>query len=320
MVEYEDVSMSTAASTFASAMDASTLKLSDPNAIKDELAHLKEFFSKLKFQYLEQETRDKFLRLLLIDNDATVDQDDVDELVVSNAESKKKLKSLKDQMLALIRESEDIAEEVILVNRTFEARRKDVDDTLGDILALQSELDGLLKAPENENYRTLFNLKKLIDSGDIGLNEAIGIADNALKQEELTLSQLLLDVEKADAEIKTKDRLIATLHEKLRDLQHQLEQAGAKSLNEEPEQVFAQWLRELNAILVNFVPAEVDFHSSGGIHTLTLGGQNISFDDKLHVSSAPFTAREVADINCARGDQKFWKLLRVLGKLILQGT
>lgn len=318
----DEVSLNVASSVFAAAMESSTLRLSDPNTIKDELSYLKEFFSKLKFQYLEQETRDRFLRLLLLENNGEIQQEDVDALVAANAELKRELKLLKLEMVDLVKTSEGIAEEVIAQNRTFESLKKDVDDTLGDIASLQGELDGLLNAPENENYKTLFNLQKMIDTDDIGLSEALGIASNALEQEKLAVSQLELDVERAEAEIASKDKVAARMAVTLQKLLLALEQSAAEpQAEQDPQQAYAQWLRELNALLVRFIPAKVEFESAGGLHTLKANASTVTLDDELNVvltSDASISRKRIEDTNCATGTLRFWKLLQLLSKVILQ--
>lgn len=318
----DDLSLSQAAAIYESTMENSTSKLPNPNGIRDEIAYLKEFSSKLKFQYLEQETRDKFLRLLLIENDRDVSREDVETLLAENTESKQALKLLKKAMGEVIERSNAVATEVITLAGAFDSRKAEVDESLAGVQSLQDELDELLTAGENENYRTLFNLKKLIDSEDIGLNEAISIANNALDQDALTLTSIELNIEKAKNDQLHKEKLIMGLHDRLRELNGYLEMEATKDHNkQEPEQVYAQWLRDLNSDLLTFVP-NVEIHSSDGVHILTMGKLDVSLDGELNIvecTNAENYSVVIAAINAtSNSDSKFWKLLALFSALLNQ--
>lgn len=318
-------SLASARSIYDSTIENTTSRLSNPNGIKDELAYLKEFSSKLKFQYLEQETRDKFLRLLLIENELNINREDIDTLVTQNAELKQALKDLKREMETVIQSSDTVANDVISLNKAFIARKTDVDETLVGLENLQNELDHLLNSAENENYRTLFNLKKLIDLEDIGLNEAINIADNALEQDSITLKELEHKLEKAETENNRKIRLIETLNanlERLRALSR--EEASKTHDKDEPEQVYAQWLRGLNALLQEFIPEEIEINAEkNDTHTLSLKNSKVTLDKQFniqHCTSANSEIRRLMNAtNMATGaDTKFWRLLEFLSAWIHQ--
>lgn len=314
----QDVSLNSAALLYSSTSQNSFTHFPDPTNVKEELSHLQEFSSKLKFQYLEQETRDKFLRLMLMGNDKEVSQTDVDQLLEKNAIEKMGLKKIKTKMYSLIDASEAQAEDVISLNRSFEARNLEVSNTLKEIDNLQEELDMLLSDPDNENHKTLFNLKKIIDTEDIGLNEAIKIATNALDQDVLVLSKLEDSVERAKLEVKENDLILENLNTKLKKLETSLQDLENKPKSEEePQQVFAQWLREMNASLEKFIPVTFRFNESA--QTLHLASHYLKFDREFNIlacSYQGFGQTTIQKINQARGTTKFWKLLRLLSNLI----
>lgn len=315
-----DISLNSAPSVYLSTAQNIITELPEPTSIKDELGHLKEFSSKLKFQYLEQETRDKFLRLMLIEREQNITQAEVDALVEQNRRQKQSLKDIKTEMYSLIKSSEAVAEEVISLNRSFEARYGDVTSTLEDISNMQKELDNLLNEPENENHKALFNLKKIIDTEDIGLNEAINIATNALDQEALVLSQLEHNVEKTRIEHSSQTQVIDTLTEKLKKLEGLLQEAGNRPKDQqEPQQVFAQWLRELNMHLEKFIPMSLRLGESA--QTLMFGPYQLEFDKELNItkcSDKTISSATIEEINHAKKEAKFWKLLHLLCRLIFR--
>lgn len=314
----QDISLNSASALYYSTSQNAISDFPDPTSVKEELAHLKEFSSKLKFQYLEQETRDKFLRLMLMANDQAISQKDVEELVAQNAKEKAALKKLKSEMYSLIKTSEVQAEEVISLNRSFEARNSDISNTLLDIDTLQEELETLLNVPENENHKTLFNLKKIIDTEDIGLNEAISIATNALDQDVFTLSKLEHSVEKAQAELDDKTRMLNTLEASLKRLDTMLKEIESKpKVEQEPRQVFAQWLRDMNASLEKFIP--VPFQFSESAQTLKLASYEFTFDKEFNIitcSDKDIDQFTIQQVNHAKGNAKFWKLLQLLTNVI----
>lgn len=314
----QDVSLNSSSALYYSTSQNVISDFPDPTTVKEELAHLKEFSSKLKFQYLEQETRDKFLRLMLMEKDQNISQKDIEELVEQNAKEKKALKQLKTEMYSLIKTSEAQAEENISLNRSFEARNLDISNTLLEIDTLKEELETLLNDPENENHKTLFNLKKIIDTEDIGLNEAISIATNALDQDVLTLSKLDHSVEKAQADLQDKSQLLVTLEDNLKKLDTVLKEIESKPKEEqEPRQVFAQWLRDMNTTLQKFIPVSLQFTESAQI--LKLGSHLFTFDEEFNIISCSdkrVKQPSIQQVNSAKENNKFWKLLQLLTKVI----
>lgn len=316
----QDISLNLASSIYNSTSQNAISEFPDPTTVKEELSHLKEFSSKLKFQYLEQETRDKFLRLMLMENDENISQKDVDQLVEQNLMEKKALKGLKTEMYSIIKASEAQAEEVISLNRSFEARNFDVSNTILEIDKLQGELETLLNDPENENHKTLFNLKKIIDTEDIGLNEAISIATNALEQDVLTLSKLDHSVEKAQADLHDKNLILETLEANLKLLDTILREIENKPKGEkEPQQLFAQWLRDMNTSLEKFIPVSFEFSESA--QTLRLGSYHLIFDHEFNIidcSDKIIAPTSIQQVNHAKDNAKFWKLLQLLSKVIFK--
>ncbi|SGZ50743.1 CIC11C00000002403 [Sungouiella intermedia] len=325
-----DILLSQAENIFRTTIDSSSSNLSDPRGIGEELAYLKEFCSKLKFQYLEQETRDKFLRLLLIEDNHNVSDEELDRIVKENVELKQALKQLKSEMENVLESSESTAEDVVKLSQAYQSRRTEVDQALADVENLQNELDSLLKVPENENHVTLFNVKRLIDTEDIGLDQAIEIAENEVVLEKGALSDLTGAIERAQDEVSTKDTFIANLLESLARLQTLVEQEEQKPKQKiEPKQAYAQWLRDLNSMVEKFVPIEIkiDMEKEGGSGgattstTISIANTKLKIDRQMNIlqcTNPKVTSRLIAEVNCAEEDRKFWRLSQLLSEIIFE--
>ncbi|KAF3991858.1 hypothetical protein FT663_02010 [Candidozyma haemuli var. vulneris] len=239
---------------FENVTNTSNSSLQNPGKIKEELTHLKQFLSKLKFQYLEQETRDKFLRSLLID-EKSISKEDVDKIVGENQQLKQSLKSLKREIEASTEQAENMAEEVVDLNKQLEKRKTEANESLAEVNELQKELDSLMSEGENENYKTLFNFKKLIDSDDIGLSEAISIANSAVENDEATLKEIVAKLETAQAEASDKRAQLERLEQQTKELESQVgEEDAPVEMNEQQE--YAQKLGDIKAALSRFVPTK----------------------------------------------------------------
>lgn len=76
--------------------------VSNPLTLEADLKHYKELFSKLKFSYLEQDSKEKFLRAILDDPPLVVDSSDISQLEDNNVILKNTLKSTKNEVQALL--------------------------------------------------------------------------------------------------------------------------------------------------------------------------------------------------------------------------
>lgn len=86
--------------------------LPTPQSLRTDLEHYKILFSKLRFSYLEQVTKEKFLRSIVGDPPLIVENADCAELEVRLVEEKSKLKAQKEEVRVLIEELERAGSEV----------------------------------------------------------------------------------------------------------------------------------------------------------------------------------------------------------------
>lgn len=246
----KDTLIGQAKEVFDNAISSSNSGLRNPSKIKEEITHLKHFSSKLKFQYLEQETRDKFLRLLLID-EKSISEEDIDNIVGENGQLKESLKQLKREIEALTEQAENVAEEVIRLNEKLAKEKEEAQKGLDEAAQLQKELDLLMEESENEHYKTLFHFKKLIDSDDIGLSEAISIANSAVESDEAALKEVRDKLEKAKKELAEKKSQEEELRRRASDLKIQVEDGETQVLKGE-QQEYAQKLGDIKGLLSRF--------------------------------------------------------------------
>ena len=83
-----------------------TNELPTPSALEADLSHYKELFSKLRFSYLEQVTKEKFLRAIVGDPPLIVEHAENVELETQLAEVKQELKRQKVDVQTLVEELE----------------------------------------------------------------------------------------------------------------------------------------------------------------------------------------------------------------------
>ncbi|KAJ4194155.1 hypothetical protein NW755_002916 [Fusarium falciforme] len=84
-----------------SALDAPT-----PASLAADLAHYKELFAKLRFSYVQQVTKEKFIRAIVGDPPMIVSMEENMELEKENAGAKKQLKELKTEVADMVTDLE----------------------------------------------------------------------------------------------------------------------------------------------------------------------------------------------------------------------
>ncbi|KAF9889792.1 hypothetical protein FE257_006882 [Aspergillus nanangensis] len=86
--------------------DVSTIDNPTPASLEADLTHYKELFSKLRFSYVEQVTKEKFLRAIVGDPPLVVGHNENVELETRMAEVKAELRARKEDVRTMIEEME----------------------------------------------------------------------------------------------------------------------------------------------------------------------------------------------------------------------
>jgi chromosome segregation ATPase len=118
--------------------DASNASLDAPTpaSLEADLAHYKELFAKLRFSYVEQVTKEKFIRAIVGDPPLIVTMQENLDLEKENAAAKSELKALKLEVADMVAELETRAREL---SRRYEgvrlgtARLRDLPDKLAEL-------------------------------------------------------------------------------------------------------------------------------------------------------------------------------------------
>lgn len=83
-----------------------------PASLEADLTHYKELFSKLRFSYLEQVTKEKFLRAIVGDPPLVVGHSENVELEAQLAEAKAELQKRKEEVRVMVEEMEKMGREL----------------------------------------------------------------------------------------------------------------------------------------------------------------------------------------------------------------
>ncbi|KAK4242051.1 kinetochore protein Sos7 [Achaetomium macrosporum] len=92
--------------TRTSDVSTSSLDAPTPASLEADLAHYKELFAKLRFSYVEQVTKEKFIRAIVGDPPLIVTPQENADLEASNAAAKATLKALKTEVAGMVSDLE----------------------------------------------------------------------------------------------------------------------------------------------------------------------------------------------------------------------
>ncbi|KAL4873617.1 hypothetical protein BDV12DRAFT_160365 [Aspergillus spectabilis] len=116
--------------------DVSVLDNPSPASLEADLTHYKELFSKLRFSYVEQVTKEKFLRAIVGDPPLVVGHNENVELETQLAVVKAELKARKEEVRSMIEEMEKLA-------RDLATRYKNVQLQMTQLATLPESIDTL---------------------------------------------------------------------------------------------------------------------------------------------------------------------------------
>ncbi|MCJ1312103.1 hypothetical protein MMC25_005777 [Agyrium rufum] len=125
-----------------------------PAALAADLAHYKELFSKLRFSYLEQVTKEKFLRSIVGDPPQIVDHAENVQLEAQLVEVKAGLKAQKTEVAEMVEDLEKMSKELSRRYENITLQTAQLSALPGSINLLESQLSELqaqLKAHSNSD-------------------------------------------------------------------------------------------------------------------------------------------------------------------------
>lgn len=301
----------------------------NPKNIDEETRYYKQYLNKLKFIYLEQETRDKFLRQLLLDeNDFTNPIDQTKNLLEQNESSKAQLKSLKNNVYTDVDKLYALSLEVVEINSQYQSRLDEVNRFIKETESMNEQVDNLVKEIEsNEDHAVLLNVPKAIDFQITDMNEIIDLGREQLsetvKSWEVLQNELQqkfsLHQEKLES-IQSLQRYLVSLENKKSD---QL-QNGTNPADETNElQLNGQFIKQLNHLLRFFIDQgdQIDIIKAGDNYQMTLASNNkVVVSPELSVvkvmNDSDSSLQLVKEVNQAENDSlRLLKLSQLLQAL-----
>ncbi|GAD92308.1 hypothetical protein AOR_1_522084 [Paecilomyces variotii No. 5] len=134
--------------------DASTdaLDTATPSSLEADLTHYKELFSKLRFSYIEQVTKEKFLRAIVGDPPLVVGHNENVELEAQLAEVKAELKQRKEEVRVMVEEMEKMGRDLASRYKNIQLQTtqlstlpesiENLESTIATLRAKQATTDG----------------------------------------------------------------------------------------------------------------------------------------------------------------------------------
>ncbi|EFY93060.1 hypothetical protein J3458_009415 [Metarhizium acridum] len=198
------------------ASDASNSLLDGPTpaGLEADLAHYTELFAKLRFSYVEQVTKEKFIRAIVGDPPLIVTMQENLDLEKENAEAKAKLKALKQEVAAMVTELESRGREL---SRRYEAVQLDT-AKLQDLPAKTQELEARVK-----QLRATQELSGANPNMNLPLARTLGLVERRRAEQQ----QLARELEALQAKVPRKQKEAERLQAELGPLEAKLQSSSA---------------------------------------------------------------------------------------------
>lgn len=231
----------------------SNIRLVNPLRINDEVVYQKDIFSKLKFIYLEQETRDKFLRKISELTIDSIDKNDVKNIEQAAMDRKATFKKLKGELNDQVGTVEQITNEVISLHQELESKLQLTDAIIDEISALEHEVDNIIgdDAPDHNELLKCMLEREGQNKGNF--EDLLAMKDYELNDQYTYLSTLVEEIEERKRHNQSQRLLIENLTSKIAELKVVL--TGFKNVDTEQAdetQIFGKWCKEMNEIILKF--------------------------------------------------------------------
>ncbi|KAL4805547.1 hypothetical protein BDV18DRAFT_21372 [Aspergillus unguis] len=193
--------------------DASALDSPSPASLEADLTHYKELFSKLRFSYVEQVTKEKFLRAIVGDPPLVVGHNENVELETQLAEVKAELKARKEEVRVMVEEMEKMA-------RDLATRYKHVQLQMTQLATLPESIESL------ESTIAALRAKQIADSDkSSSQNLPLPATLSLLAEREAELAALNRQIAAAQNTLPRKTREAETMERELGVLERQKSEA-----------------------------------------------------------------------------------------------
>ncbi|KAL4912385.1 hypothetical protein BDW62DRAFT_194769 [Aspergillus aurantiobrunneus] len=232
--------------------DVSALDSPSPASLEADLTHYKELFSKLRFSYVEQVTKEKFLRAIVGDPPLVVGHNENVELESQLAEVKAELKTRKEEVRLMIEEMEKLA-------RDLATRYKNVQLQMTQLSTLPESIESL------ESTIAALRAKQVANSDTSSQNLPLPATLSLLAEREAELAALNRQLAAAQNTLPRKTREAETMERELSILERrkseaimQAREAQRKKLEGESDSLeeAGRWYRSAEAALKKLVGVE----------------------------------------------------------------
>jgi len=172
-----------------------------PASLEADLAHYKELFSKLRFSYLEQVTKEKFIRAIVGDPPLVVEHQENVELEETLAESKAALKAQKTEVTELVAELEKKGRELCAKYEMIQMQTTQLQKLPEKIEGLQTRIEELKAAQQpGSNPNLNLPLEKTIVLVEERERERAEL-DRQLEQLQVMIPRKTRELERLNAEL-----------------------------------------------------------------------------------------------------------------------
>ncbi|KGR00815.1 hypothetical protein MG5_06006 [Candida albicans P57072] len=249
------------------------IKLNNPKLIKDELLHYQNIFSKLKFLYLEQETRDIFLREISEINyklppkeSNFINEIEFESFNQETQISKQRLKKNKQKMYNKISQLELITNDTDLLYTNYSNRSRQIQQLLNDeINSLELKInDELMMQNDNQtimeymmdsrpssSVSEMISLSQNNENHNHNHNNQDQVNDNdILKKNAIDkLHEINNDINEITKQYENNLYQIEIITKKLNDLNDILKNLKPREYKDDKLQKYTKWSIEMNEIL-----------------------------------------------------------------------
>ncbi|KAF8534220.1 hypothetical protein BDD12DRAFT_896642 [Trichophaea hybrida] len=225
--------------------DISDETSTSPSTLKIELAHYKELCSQLRFSYLEQVTKERFLRSI------TDDQREIPE-TEDNAQLEELLRGAKEKLKSSKREVEEILAELEAVAQRLAPAYEQLTRDISKVRTLPEETEAM-----KNQIETLLNANDTRRGMNLPLSdtlEHIGAAESELRMLETELENLETKLPRKKRHLENLDRVISEHERNKEGLEKFASEAvrareGARAAGKADRENTGQWYKSSYEIL-----------------------------------------------------------------------
>ncbi|KHC64250.1 Hap43p-induced protein [Candida albicans P78042] len=280
------------------------IKLNNPKLIKDELLHYQNIFSKLKFLYLEQETRDIFLREISEINyklppkeSNFINEIEFESFNQETQISKQRLKKNKQTMYNKISQLELITNDTDLLYTNYSNRSRQIQQLLNDeINSLELKInDELMMQNDNQtimeymmdsrpssSVSEMISLSQNNENHNHNHNNQDQVNDNdILKKNAIDkLHEINNDINEITKQYENNLYQIEIITKKLNDLNDILKNLKPREYKDDKLQKYTKWSIEMNEILTKLsIINKVELNKEAGTTSGNEYRLSISYGD-----------------------------------------